>query len=140
LQASAVIAQTSSAVIRQGPPGRGASLKRAKAVSPEPALASQRPRHSLTVLRQTSKRSAVPVILSPSAKSKIIRARKATLCAVEGERNRPASSTLSDADNSTTLAATPMAILQNESITVENQANTHLKTKILRVNFRAEVN
>ncbi len=135
-----MIAQTSSAVMRQGAPERGASLRRASPRPPEAALESQRPRHSLTVLRQTCKRSAVAVMLNPSAKSKIIRARKAAPCAVEGEPTRLSSSTLSDADNSTTVAATPMAILQNESITIENQANTHLKTKILRVNICAEVN
>lgn len=135
-----MIAQTSSAVMRQGPPERGASLRRASAEPPEATLESQRPRHWLTVLRQTPKRSAVAVMLNPSAKNKIIRDRMAALCAVEGERTKPSNSTLSDADNTRAVAATPMAILHNESITIENQPNTHLKTQILRVNIPAKVN
>ena len=135
-----MIAQTSSAVMRQGPPGRGASLNRASAEPPDVALESQRPRHWLTVLRQTPKRSAVAVMLKPSANSKIIRPRKATLCAVEGERNRPSNSALSGDGNKTALAETPMPILQNESITIENQPHANLKTQILRVNIRAGVN
>ncbi len=79
-------------------------------------------------------------MLNPSAKSKIIRDRMAALCAVEGERTKPLKSTLSDADNIRAVAATPMAILHNESITIENQPNTHLKTQILRVNIPAKVN
>ncbi len=134
-----MIAQTSSAVMRQGPPERGESLRRAGAEPSRPALASQRPRHWLTVLRHTPKRSAAAVMLSPSAKSKIIRARKAAPCAVEGEPTRPSSSTLSAVDKSTVAAATPMVILHNESIAIENQPNTDLKTQILRVNSPAGV-
>jgi hypothetical protein len=119
-----MIAQYSSAVMRQGAPERGASLRRASAEPPQAALASQRPRHWLTVLRQIPKRSAVAVMLISSAKSKIIRARKAALCVVEGERTRLSSSALSAADKSTADAATPMAILQNESIAIENQSHT----------------
>jgi len=129
-----MIAQTSSAVMRQGAPERGASLRRSSAAPTRPVLASQRPRHWLTVLRHTPKRSAVAVMLSPSANSKIIRARKAAPCAVEGERTKPSSSTLSAVDNTRALAATPMAILQNESIAIENQSHADLKTQILRVN------
>ena len=135
-----MIAQTSSAVMRQGPPERGASLRRASAESSQAVLESQRPRHWLTVLRHTPKRSAAAVMLSPSAKSKIIRARKAVLCAVEGERTRPSRSTLSADDKTRTRAAMPMPILHNESIAIENQPNTDLKTQILRVNIRAKVN
>ena len=135
-----MIAQTSSAVMRQGPPERGASLRRANAEPPEATLESQRPRHWLTVLRHTPRRSAAVVMLSPSANSKIIRARKAAPCAVEGERTRPSSSTLSAVDKTRARAATPMAILHNESIAIENQPNTNLKTHILRVNIRAKVN
>ncbi len=135
-----MIAQTSSAVMRQGPPERGASLRRASAEPAQAVLESQRSRHWLTVLRQTPKRSATAVMLSPSAKSKIIRDRKAAPCAVEGERTRPSSSTLSAGDKTRTRAATPMAILHNESIAIENQPNTDLKTKTLRVKIRAKVN
>jgi len=79
-------------------------------------------------------------MLIASAKSKIIRARKATLCAVEGERTKPSRSTLSAADKTRTVAETPMTILQNESIAIENQSQTALKTQILRVNNSAEAN
>ena len=58
LQAKAMIAQCSSAVMRQGAPQRGTSLKRSPAAAPEPALASQRARQWLTVLRQTPTRAA----------------------------------------------------------------------------------
>ncbi len=135
-----MIAHCSSGVIRQGDPERGASLKRSSAEPAQPALASQRPRHWLTVLRQTPKCSDAAVMLIPSAKSKIIRARKAALCAVEGERTKPSSSTLSAADKTRTVAETPMVILQNESIAIENQSQTALKTQILRVINSAEVN
>ena len=135
-----MIAQNSSAVMRQGPPGRGASLNRVSAEPPEATLESQRPRHWLTVLRQTPKRSAVAVMLKPALKSKIIRARKATLCPVEGERTRPSNSALSDDVNKRAVAETPMAILQNEPITIENQSYADLKTQILRVNIRAGLN
>lgn len=135
-----MIAHCSSAVMRQGAPERGASLKRSSAEPAEPALVSQRPRHWLTVLRQTPKCSAVAVMLVLPAKSKIIRARKATLCAVEGERTKPSRSTLSADDKTTAVAAMPMIILQNESIAIENQSLNDLKTQILRVNNSAKVN
>jgi hypothetical protein len=134
-----MIAQNSSAVMRQGPPERGASLRRVSAEPSEATLTSQRARHWLTVLRQTPKRCAVTVMLKPAPKSKIIRARKAAPCAVEGERTRSSNSALSDDVNKGAVAETPMAILQNESITIENQFHANLKTQILRVNIRAEV-
>jgi len=134
-----MIAQNSSAVMRQGPPERGASLRRVSTEPSEATLESQRARHWLTVLRQTPKRCAVTVMLKPSAKSKIIRARKAAPCAVEGEPTRSSNSALSDDVNERAVAETPMAILQNESITIENQSHADLKTQILRVNIRAEV-
>jgi hypothetical protein len=135
-----MIAHCSSAVMRQGAPQRGASLKRSSAEPAEPALASQRPRHWLTVLRQTPKCPAASVMFIPSAKSKIIRAREAAPCAVEGERTKPSRSSLSDADKTSAAAAIPIAILQNESIAIENQLLIALKTKILRVNNPAKVN
>jgi hypothetical protein len=133
-----MIAHCSSGVMRQGAPERGASLKRSSAGRPQPA--SQRDRHWLTVLRHTPKRSAVSLMLSASAKSKIIRARKAKLCAVEGERTRPSSSALSASDKTTALATTPIAILHSESITTENHSQTTLKTNISRVSISAEMN
>ena len=140
LQARAMIAQVSSGVMRRGAPERGASLKRAWAFIPEPALASHRPRHWLTPLRQTPRSSAVSVMLMPSANRKIIRARKAKPCAVEGERSRPSSSLRSSDDKTIAGAGTPMAIPQNESVATENQAHIELKTLISRVNNSAKVN
>jgi hypothetical protein len=135
-----MIAHCSSGVMRQGAPERGASLKRSRAKRPQPALASQRPRHWLTVLRQTPKRSAAAVMLKPSAKSNTIRAREAALCAVEGERTRPTNSTRSASDKTRPLAETPIAILHRQPIDIENHSNSSLKTTISRVNISAKVN
>ncbi len=134
-----MIAHCSSAVMRQGAPERGASLKRSSTEPPQPAFASQRPRHWLTVLRQTPNCCDVAVMLTPAAKSKIIRARKTALCAIERARTKPSRSAFSAADKTRTVAAMPMVILQNESIAIENQSKTALKTKFLRVNNSTKV-
>ena len=76
-QASATIAQICSAVISDGAPERGASLKRSAAEADEPELESQRARHWLTLLRYTPSRSAVSTTPAPSPAIKIIRARRA---------------------------------------------------------------
>jgi hypothetical protein len=123
-------------VIRHGPPERGSSLKRSRA---GPESVSQRRRHWLTVLRQTPSRRAVPVMLNPEARAKIIRALRARFCAVNVARTILSRSDRSATDN-TTIATTPMAILHNESIVTENQTQTRLKTKILRVSIPAKMN
>jgi hypothetical protein len=105
LQASAMTAHCSSAVMWPGAPLRGASLKRSRA---GPVPASQRPRQWLTVLRQAPKRAAVSVMFRPATKCKIIRARKAVLCAVERARTKASKSDLSAAVKTRTVAEIPM--------------------------------
>ena len=121
LQARAMIAHTSSAAIRSGPPQRGASRKRSATVPRTPAPESHRARQALTVLRQIPSLSDVPSIPRPSPKSNMIRARIASCCGVKDARIRRSSPSRSSSLNSIVAALRPISSLHREIIATENQ-------------------
>ena len=116
-----MIAHTSSAAIRSGPPQRGASRKRSATVPRTPAPESHRARQALTVLRQIPSLSAVPSIPRPSPKSNTMRARIASCCGVKDARIRRSSPSRSSSLNSILAALRPISSLHREIIATENQ-------------------
>jgi hypothetical protein len=98
-QASAMIWHHCSAVTVAGVPGRGASWRRSQTVCPR--RSSQCRRHTRTVRRVVIKRRATWGALSPSASSKIIRARPANCWAVVRARTRAWSSWRSASERDT---------------------------------------
>ena len=116
-----MIAHTSSAAIRSGPPQRGASRKRSATVPRTPAPESHRARQALTVLRQIPSLSAVPSIPRPSPKSNTMRARIAGCCGVKDARIRRSSPSRSSSLNSILAALRPISSLHREIIATENQ-------------------
>lgn len=126
-QARATMAQVFSAVIRAGAPERGASLNRSSTVAGAPELDSQRPRHSLTVLRQTPSRAATSHILRPSDASTIMRARFAICCAVECARIRSSKPSRSPEVKTGAGAARPISALLRESDGQRNHGKIPVK-------------
>ena len=129
LQARAMIAHTSSAAIRSGPPQRGASRKRSATVPRTPAPESHRARQALTVLRQIPSLSAVPSIPRPSPKSNTMRARIASCCGVKDARIRRSSPSRSSSLNSILAALRPISSLHREIIATENQTTENQTTE-----------
>lgn len=102
-QASASSWQRWSAVIRDGPPGRGRSSKRSSAFNSSSGIGSREAhlsRHCLTVRRCTPTSRAITAFSFPSAANRIILARLAICCrvlwAIISDRNCPLTSTVND--------------------------------------------
>ena len=103
-QASAVIWQTCSAVIRHGPPGCGASSNRSAAPNSSGGTAarpSQRVRHKRAVPTLTPNRLAICALFAPPAAARMMRARSASCCAVPCRRASASSCGRSSAVNTT---------------------------------------
>ena len=75
-----ITSSTCSSAIVRGRPGRSSSD------SPASRLATNRPRHLVTVCGQIPSRSATSLLVTPSAHASTIRARSAKACAVLARR------------------------------------------------------
>src|SRR5512144_2642640 len=139
-QASAMIRQTCSSVIRAGVPGRGASVKRSATLSSSPATAwraNQRVRHRRTVSTATPSWRAIWLLLAPAAAVSTIRARNASCCEVLWHRLNWSKSWRSAAVNSMTGGLGPR--IGSSSGICGWRPPPHLALNILRIYFSQAV-
>jgi len=103
-QANAMSRQVCSLLIRQGPPGRGASSSRSatlNAVNGSVPKSSQRVRHSRAVSTFTARWRAICALFSPAAAARMMRARSTVCCAAPRRRRSASNACRSSAVNVT---------------------------------------